>query len=489
MRKLFVNGNFYIGQGKYSTGAVLVDNGKISRMFDSVPDVKDIEIADLNGNFVYPGFTDTHTHSFEGGLYSLCADTYNCSNIEDVLSVIETTQSVGGMVFGWRFDENRIAEKRFPLISELDRIYPDTPVLLRRIDGHSAVINTCALKKINADIHHENGLVRKEFNDIAAHWFHRNISDEGVIAAYEKAAEIALKGGFTCVHTMAGDADSELLTYPVLKNNINRFPIEFVPYPQMFDVCKAVQYGSNKIGGCILADGSFGSFTAALNDPYLNSDSQGVLYQTDEFWEEFVMKAHELNLQIAVHAIGDRATNQIINAVEKAQLKQEKDLRHELIHNELITDDNIDRMKNLGMSAVMQPMFDRLWGGKSQFYSKVLGQDRAMRTNRFRTIYDKGILLTGGSDWYITELDALKQLYAVTHTHNPSESLTGEQALKIYTENAAKLNFEESYKGKIAEGHIADFTITDKDLLNVENLDSASILEVYKSGVRKYHAE
>lgn len=373
MKTLFFNGKFFTGVKGYSVRSVLVENGIIIGLFSDKPDVSDALEVNLNDNYVYPGFTDTHTHSFEGGLYSLCADTYNCTTLSGVLEVLSQANPVGGMVFGWRFDENRISERRFPTLTEIDKIYPDVPVILRRIDGHSAVINSCAMKKIDKDIEHENGLVRKEFNDIAAHWFHRNITEEGVIAAYNKAAEIALKGGFTCIHTMAGDAVSDLMTYPVLKRNLSKFPIEFVPYPQMFDIDKAEDYESGRIGGCILADGSFGSFTAALNNPYADSDTKGILYQTDDFWNNFVAEAHERNMQVAVHAIGDRATNQIINAVEKAQLKNEKDLRHELIHNELITDHNIDRMKKLGMSAVMQPMFDRLWGEESVLFPSSWG--------------------------------------------------------------------------------------------------------------------
>ncbi len=489
MKILFYNAFVYTGQEKYTIHALVVENGVITELFEAKPFLTDVKEINLDGKYVYPGFTDTHTHSFEGGLYSLCADTYNCSTISEALDVLSQVEPVGGMVFGWRFDENRITEKRFPTLSELDKLYPDIPIILRRIDGHSAVINSCAMKRIGRDIKHENGLVRKEYNDVAAHWFHRNISENGVFAAYAKAAEIALRGGFTCIHTMAGDADYDLLTYPVLKNNLNRFPVEFVPYPQMFDIDKAVNFESGRIGGCILADGSFGSYTAALNSPYSNTDIRGILYQTDEFWEKFVAQAHERNLQIAVHAIGDRATEQIINAVEKAQLKKEKDLRHELIHNELITDRNIDRMKKLGMSAVMQPMFDRLWGGRNQFYSRVLGVERAWKTNRFKTIYDKGVLLTGGSDWYITELDVIQQLYAVTHTHNPAQSLSASEAIKIYTENAAKLNFEEDKKGKIAVGYIADFSVADSDLLDVDRIREASITDVIRSGKIEYHAE
>lgn len=253
----------------------------------------------------------------------------------------------------------------------------------------------------------------------------------------------------------------------------------------MFDISKALELGAKRIGGCILADGSFGSHTAALFQPYADEPANiGILYHDDDFWNAFVMEAHEKNLQVAVHCIGDRAVNQILTAYEKAQQKNPKDLRHELIHCELMNDEMLARASRANVSCVVQPMFDRLWGGDSDLYARVLGLDRAMQTNRFQSQRRNGILATGGSDWYITDLDALKGIDAAVKHHNPNEALKPYDAIKLYTVNAARLSHDENRLGLITQGYQADFICLEKDIFTEKDIASIPIKAVYKKGVR-----
>jgi predicted amidohydrolase YtcJ len=243
--------------------------------------------------------------------------------------------------------------------------------------------------------------------------------------------------------------------------------------------------GAKRIGGCILADGSFGSHTAALTLPYTDDPlNYGMLYHDDDFWMKFVMEAHENNLQVAVHCIGDKAVNQILMAYEAAQKQSRKDLRHELIHCELMSDDMIKRARNANVSCVMQPMFDRLWGGDAGLYAKVLGTDRAFLTNRFASITKQGILCTGGSDWYITNLNALEGIAAAVNHHNPKEALSHFEAVKLYTVNAAKLSHDESRLGTLAQNYQADFTCLESNIMNSKDIASIPILAVYKKGIK-----
>ena len=158
--------------------------------------------------------------------------------------------------------------------------------------------------------------------------------------------------------------------------------------------------------------------------PYSDQDTHnGELYQSDEFWINFVKKAHNNNLQVGVHAIGDAAIEQILRAYEIAQNENPKDLRHQIIHCELISDKQIERMAKANISAVMQPMFDRLWGGENGLYHRVLGMNRTLRTTRLKSINDAKILLSGGSDFYITELNPIKGIDAAENIHYINESL------------------------------------------------------------------
>ena len=436
--KLLYNAKFYSmrNEGEFFSAA-LIDNDKIKDTFTDIPDLKNVKKIDLNNSYVYPGFIDTHTHSFEGGLYSFGANLEDTKSLNEVFALLTETKPISGKIFAFKFDENNIKEKRFPTAKELDRIFPDIPVFLRRVDGHSCVINTIAAKQIDWEKplpDNFNGYLDKRLNGKASNWFQKNITDEYILQTYKKVAELAIKTGHTTVHTMIGDAKSDIKHLKLIEDNINSFPVDFVLYPQITDVDKALELGFPRIGGCLLADGSFGSHTAALLEHYNDQpDNFGCLYHSDEFWENFIRKAHDSDLQIAIHCIGDAAISQILKLYEKVQTEQPKDLRHEIIHNELTSDQMLDRIAQARVSAVMQPMFDRLWGGENALYEMRLGKERTSRTNRLASIYNRGILLTGSSDWYITEMNALKGIDAAVRIHNENERLTPYQAVEIYT--------------------------------------------------------
>jgi predicted amidohydrolase YtcJ len=129
----------------------------------------------------------------------------------------------------------------------------------------------------------------------------------------------------------------------------------------------------------------------------------------------------------------------------------------------------------------MQPSFDKLWGGDNQFYAEVLGVERAFKTNRFKSILDAGVLLAGSSDWYITSLDILTQLQAVISHHNPAESLSVKEAIKIYTQNAAILEGA-SNKGIIAKNYLANMTVLSQDPITRNNFLDNKVLAVISSG-------
>lgn len=493
--KLFYNAKFYsIRKEGESFSALLVDEfGNIKETFQTEPEISDVEKIDLNGAFTYPGFIDTHTHSFEGGLYSLGADLEKAVTLEDVFLILSETKPVSGKIFAFRFEERLVKEKRFPTASELDTIFPNIPVILRRVDGHSCMINTKAAQSIDWDTPlsgNFNGYLSKRENGKAANWFHRNFDDESILKIYHKAANIAVNTGHTTIHTMIGDGHSNIKHYELIRNNLNQFPVEFILYPQITDVAKALEASSPRIGGCILADGSFGSHTAALLEAYSDEPGNyGSLYRSSKSWNNFIQDAHKNNLQVAVHCIGDAAISQILAIYEKVQKENPKDLRHAIIHNELTTEDILDREKNAKVSVIMQPMFDRLWANPGGLYENRLGKERTLRTNRLASIYKRGILLTGSSDWYITEMNALKGIDAATQIHNKNERLSAYQAVEIYTKNAAALSFDEDRFGTLEVGKQADFICLQNDIFNSVSIAEIQINAVIKKGCIKMHNE
>ncbi|MCD4828654.1 MAG: amidohydrolase [Candidatus Cloacimonetes bacterium] len=495
MITLYINVRIHtLDSERPAASALLARDGLVDALYDAPPSLPGVPRVDLQGTVVCPGFIDAHTHSFEGGLYNLGADLSLARRLDDVFGLLASTAPLSGMVFAWRFDETAIAEQRFPTCAEMDRVVPDVPCLLRRVDGHSCQVNTAALRAIDWRGHSppdDSGLLLLEHNDIAAHWFHRQPNDEAVLRCYDRAAAIALAAGCTTVHTMVGDTDRDPLHYALLRNNLDRFPVEYLLYPQIFDADRAASLGATRVGGCILVDGSLGSHTAALRQPYADMPgTSGRLYRNEHNWRDFVGRAHELGLQVSAHAIGDAAIERFVAAVEVAQRQQVKkaqrgnscDLRHAIIHCELTDDALLDRMAAAGIVAVMQPAFDRLWA--AGLYTRVLGQERASRTNRLASMLSRGIHVAAGSDWYITPLDPLAGMRAAVNMHNPAESLSPQQALGLWTTGAAYLSRDENRLGHLSPGLQADFVCLADDPLGGD--EPPAVLRVVKRGETVY---
>ncbi|MEA2097238.1 MAG: amidohydrolase family protein, partial [Candidatus Cloacimonadota bacterium] len=132
-----------------------------------------------------------------------------------------------------------------------------------------------------------------------------------------------------------------------------------------------------------------------------------------------------------------------------------------------------------------QPMFDRLWAGKNGLYEKRLGATRASRTTRLASIYDRNILLTGSSDWYITEMNALMGIDAATRIHNKKEQLTPYQAIEIYTKNAAILSGDDNRFGTIEKGKLANFVCLEENILESRSIKDIQIHSVVVKGEQK----
>lgn len=482
---LFYNGNFFVPEWNGLVKAITVEAGIIKALhFMEMEPAGDAISVDLQGAWVYPGFIDTHTHSFEGGLYSGGIDLAACSSISEVMDALAAgldSLNQGETLFAWRLDENHLTEKRFPTLQELDRLSSRHHIVLRRIDGHSCMLNSTA-RKLIPGLQTQGEVLRGADNDKAVHFLHAQLSEQTILSAYHRAAQIALRGGFTSIHTMIGDANLSNTHFKLISDHRHEFAVDYILYPQSFNIDSALELGARRVGGCILADGSLGSHTAALSQAYADQDGTGVLYQTDQFWENFIGRAHRERLQVAVHCIGDKAIRQINRVYLKLAETDSADLRHQLIHAELCPDSLLDEIAASGAVAVMQPAFDLYWGREDGFYESVLAKPRAKQMNRFRSILDKGIPVTFGSDWYITELDALQGLHAAINHHNPAERIKPEQAISAYTNQAAWLSHDEDKRGEIAPGKEADFTVVNRDLCVPWNLEVTRVLRVIKRG-------
>lgn len=439
---------------------------------------------DLGGRTLLPGLIDTHVHLIETGLGQLTPSLEGCRCIADVLRAITPSGHPPAVIPAYGLDPTRLREQRYPTRRELDSVAPDSIVYVARRDLHSASLNSKALSclslpggVVGLDLDEDGqptGVVRAEAWELAADALTSLIDRPTWARALDQAVNSASKAGLTTVHALvdedAGNGchiETILAFQRAAEAEPTRPSLRIVPYLQTVEVHKAVDLGLRRVGGCLLVDGSFGSQTAALSEPYFDRPNwQGVLYFDDAELFDFIRRAHRAGLQVAMHAIGDRAIEQLLDAYERVLSRYpRRDHRHRIEHFLLPTAEHIERAARLGLCVAMQPAFQHLWGGPSGLYWQRLGPERYQRFAAHRTVMQAGLRIGGGSDSPVTPMDPLLGIHAAVNSPNESERLDPLDALRLYTSSAAWLSFEEKSKGTIEVGKLADLVVLGGDIL------------------------
>lgn len=459
-------------------------------------------ILDLHGNTVVPGFIDSHVHFIGTGLNLLGVRVNEARSAEEVVERIGEAarrSKPGEFVLASGLDLNKFAVQRMPTLAELDRVAPEHPVFIDRVDSHSCVVNTKMLEYMHIPAEvigverdaegKPTGFIWKEANSYARKQLLDAIPLEMRVKAARAAADVAVKVGITTVHALEGGPLFDDYDVEALLKVQAELPVHIVIWFQTMDVERIKSYGLNRAGGCIVLDGSFTSRTAALDEDYSDDPgNKGVLYYDQETLDAFVEKAHLAGMQVSVHVLGERAIEQILSSYEKVlQRYPREDVRFRLEHFELPTGEQIERACKLGVILSMQPSFEYYWGGDKGMYGARLGE-RAQRTNPFRSIYEKGGMIVGGSDSDVTDMNPLVGIQgAMTHC-NPKERLDAVEALKLFTYNPAYSVYEENERGTIKVGKFADLTILDQNPLkvNADKIDQIEVLMTVVEGKTVY---
>jgi len=308
-----------------------------------------------------------------------------------------------------------------------------------------------------------------------------------------KACEIALQAGLTTVHCIAS---SNLELQALSKLHLEgRLPLRFYMLIPANQLVHATSLGLRsgfgdamlRIGAVkIFTDGSLGARTAALEEPYSDDPTtQGVAIYTRERLNDLVAEAHRSDLQTAIHAIGDRAIRMAIDAIENAgQLFPAKNLRHRIEHASVLTEDLIQRMKELEVFAVVQPHFIV----SDYWVHERLGRKRSELTYAFKSLLRYGVNVVGSSDCPVEPLAPLSGIAAAIHRPGSKEALSLEQAIELYTRSAAYASFEENWKGTIEPGKLADLVVLEKDPRKVppEMIQEIKVLATIVGGRTQY---
>ena len=305
--------------------------------------------------------------------------------------------------------------------------------------------------------------------------------EEATVAASQRA----LEAGLTTVHCIAG-SEKELRAILKLRAS-GRLALRFYVFIPADLLKAAVAIGLRsgfgddwvKIGGVkIFTDGSLGARTAALEEPYADDPhNRGVTIYNQHQLNELIAEAHRHDLQVAAHAIGDRAIVMALHAFSKTGKLMPKEHRHRIEHASVVDQHLIERMSELGLIASVQPHFT-----VSDFWlEQRLGKERAALTYAFASLLRAGIKIVGGSDCPVEPLNPLLSIEAAVNRTGP-EALTVEDALAMYTRNAAYASFEENRKGTITPSKLADLVILEKDPHHVPS-SSISTIRVLKTMV------
>jgi len=453
--------------------------------------------VDLEGGFVLPGFIDAHVHLLDTGLSELGwrVDLSGLSRAGALERIEAAARNRGDgewlVAVGW--DESQWDDAAYLTRAELDRVAPRSATLAVRMDCHLVVLNSEALRRVLDDVlsAHDAALVDVRTGAVreAAAWAMMDHvePDQRILAdAVRAVMQRCHRLGITSVHTMTPAARVPVLLSARVRQGLritvyqkvaSAEELRAVVPPDRFDETWT-RFGGVKI----FADGSLGAQNAALQQPYC-AGGIGALNHSDDALRDILRRADAAGWQTAVHAIGDRAIAQVVDAHEVVGTQRSH--RHRLEHVELMTEEQLGRIADLGLCLSMQPNFIGNWSGPSSMYVERIGVERDERSNPLAHVAAAGIPLAFGSDGM--PMSPLYGIASAVGAPYEGQRLGVQAALDGYTKGGAYLGFEERRKGVLRVGSCADLVVLDDDPRNNPGgVNERRVRATFVDGVRVY---
>ena len=516
-------GNIYTGQTDQSfIGSIASQGAKITYVGKVLSDEEiacsDAEVINLNGKYVFPGFTDAHGHLKGIGYRELTLNLQGISSLNETLQVVRSyisTKEEGEWVIGRGWIDKVWPEKRFPSRWDIDSFSPDNPVILERADGHAVVVNSVVLELAGIDKSTQDpqgGFIGKdqtgEPTGLLVDMAMNLIADLIPKLSRDNDKEAFLEGinrnvslGWTQIHVPGGTFDDISILNEIKSENSLLQRVYFMVSdgepadrllengpiidPEHFLTVRAIK---------MYADGALGSRGAALLEKYSDYDGKGVFIFLEDETKPRLSKALIKGIQIGTHAIGDHGNRVVLDWYEEAftQAKKNNELfispRWRIEHSQNIKPEDQRRFVELSVIPSMQPSHAI---GDLHFAVDRLGLERIDNAYAWRNLIDQGLIIAGGTDAPVEIGDPRIEFYAAV-TRKDVDGYHGEgwnlhqrlsrlEALKMFTIWPAIASFEENIKGTIEVGKLADFSIFDQDLMTIPELailESKNILTV-----------
>ncbi len=486
-KKGFINCNVIpVAKRSEQYHGFLVEDGTIWHIddFDVIMEDSDEKI-NLNGSFVLPGFIDSHTHLVEMGLDMNRVDLSDAESLDEAQYYLEkeaeNTES-GEWIIGVGFDETVWKKTDYPSKEDLNDVTEDHPLVIKRVCGHMAVANSKALEKINEEhefVDKETGLLKEkvvqDLNDYVS------VSKEERKDAIRRAIKTAHSKGITGVHDIVDGEDweayKELDSQESLDMRVSCYLLH--EDSEGLKPVKKSDFLSLK-GLKMFADGSIGAKTAALNEGYEGEpENRGILLLEQEEMEDIIKDAEDRDFQVMVHAIGDRAIATVLDAFESAS-ERNKELKHRIEHAEMLWEEYIRRIRELGLILSTQPNFAYRWSRSSEMNEKRLGEERLEKVNPYWDIQRALIKMTFGSD--NMPMSPLYGIHSAINHPVLEQRISAYNALQSYTINGAYASGDDDRLGSFEEGKLADFVVLSENPLDSKNIDDIEVMMTVVGG-------
>ena len=511
--------------------AVAVKDGKILAVgtLDSISDFQGVDtvVVDLDGRTLAPGFVDGHAHVAQFGLQAMAANLLAApdgkgDSIDDLLAELKGFAAGPdvdrtGWIVGLGYDDTVLAEGRHPTRDDLDKVSTELPVIAVHISGHFSAVNSKGLELFGYDAESEDppgGVIRRRQGSDEPNGVLEELASiplvlkhltpktsEDAVYIMQKGIEMAMSFGYTTAQEGRAFASiHELLS--AYAENVG-FPIDVVSYidytePGPLESAWHQRDYKNgyRVGGMkVTLDGSPQGRTAWRTQPYLippdglAADYAGYPAISDDEANAAVELAYRRNWQVLVHANGDAAIDQFLEAVDSATAMHGKgDRRTTLIHGQYVRDDQLDKMAELDITASLFPMHTFYWG---DWHKQIIGEQLGEKISPTRSALNRGLAVTSHSDAPVARPNLMQVMWATVNrlsrsgvTIGADEQLSPEEAFKAITIWSARQHFEEYDKGSIKAGKRADLVILSDNPLSIakDRINKIVVLETIKDG-------
>ncbi|MBK9938761.1 MAG: amidohydrolase [Chitinophagaceae bacterium] len=516
---LVYNATIYTVDSSFSTAeAMVIADGKIlavGKTADMEKEYDAKEKLDAGGKFIYPGFIDAHAHFVGYGLSLQTVNLMGTASWEEVIEKVKTfaAENPDGWITGRGWDQNDWTIKEFPTNQTLNELFPDRPVLLRRVDGHAAIANQKALDLAGVkagdtltggDIEDNEGTLTGLLIDKAVGLIQNKIpaaTDDQL----KKALQAAEKNCFAVGLTTIDDCGINSTVVEVIKKLQASGDLKMRLYAMLSDEKTNYDYAEkngmiktdrlNVRSFKVYGDGALGSRGACLLEPYSDKPGHlGFLLSNPSHFDSVANWISDKGWQMCTHAIGDSGNRTMLNIYAK-YLKGKNDLRWRIEHAQVVNKNDFALFGANSIIPSVQPTHatsDMYWAGDR------LGAERVKGAYAFKQLLQQNNWIPLGTDFPVEDISTFKTFYAATirkdakgwpdNGYQMENALSREEALRGMTIWAAKANFEEKEKGSLEKGKFADFIILDADIMKEapEKLLGVKVMQTFLGGEKVY---